>query len=69
MGARDKFQVGVRVRMSDEGRRHFQFLPALLKRQTGVVVGFRRGNKLSVLVRRDGTVTPVLFHGAFWEEQ
>lgn len=68
MRARDKFRIGMRVRMSRAGLEQFRYSPALLKRQRGVVVGFQRGNELSVRVKRDDTVTPVLFHGEFWEQ-
>jgi hypothetical protein len=65
--ARDIFTVGQRVTLSEEGRARFGTRGGAREGLvTGVVVGFGRGNKAIVRVRRDGNTTPTGYHMAFW---
>lgn len=65
MTAREKFQIGDRVRMSAEGLRRHRGSRAPT---TGKVVGFCRGTaEYGVRVLRDGRKTVVTVHAPWWE--
>lgn len=65
--ARQKFQVGQRVRLNAEGRIYVLPVPGRELADAGEVAGFgRRYNDVRVL--RDGHATPETFHMDFWDK-
>lgn len=69
MNAKDKFQEGQRVRMTEEAIA--QHLQGTSNRRSGVVKGFPSTGfgdiPRLVYIVRDGTRTKVSYHMKFWE--
>ncbi len=63
--AKDRFEIGQRVKLSDDG---IQLFAGRVRGGIGVVVGFGRKPEL-VRILREGRKQPETYHEKFWKQE
>lgn len=64
----DRFQIGMRVRLSSEGLDALGGNPRFNKTLRGIVMGYGRGGENTIRVQRRGLKSIDSFHADFWRK-